>query len=411
MRFLIRSAIKDLRWRRRDPAALAIWIGIPLFLATLFGLLAGGSGPTPRAHVLLVDEDRTLLSQLLARAGGGGTTQQVLEIEAVSTRAEGRARLDAGKATALLVIPKGFADAVLREQPATLTLVTNPSQRILPSVVEEGLEILLEAVFYAQRVLGGPMRRIAVRPPGGGFPSNDAVATLSTEINDTLRRLQPVVSPPVLDLKFEQAGARQSDDLGFATFFFPGILLMSLLFVSQGMSSDTWAEKEQGVLRRAMSTPQPPGLLLGARLLAAAVVFAAVILVGLLVGVILYGISPLRIPLALAWTVYVGCALLVFFTLIQLAGSTRRGASLLTLMLVFPLMMLGGSMFPMQAMPGWMGSIGRMTPNGQAVVQLEAILYRSPDARGLALAALAIGLPAVVAFLVCARRLRAFAVK
>ena len=112
MTFLLTCAKKDLRRRLTDPASLVIWLGIPLLLGGLISLLTGGGGgPVPKAHVLLVDQDDSLLSRLLANAGGGD--QAFLDIETV-TEAEGRARMDAGEASAMLVLPKGFTDAVLR---------------------------------------------------------------------------------------------------------------------------------------------------------------------------------------------------------------------------------------------------------------------------------------------------------
>jgi len=37
---------------------------------------------------------------------------------------------------------------------------------------------------------------------------------------------------------------------------------------------------------------------------------------------------------------------------------------LLTMILLFPLMMMGGSFFPLDALPNWLADIGRLSPNG-----------------------------------------------
>ena len=47
---------------------------------------------------------------------------------------------------------------------------------------------------------------------------------------------------------------------------------------------------------------------------------------------------------------------------------------MLASLMVFPLMMIGGSFFPFEAMPAWMAAVGRWTPNGQAVARLKDIL-------------------------------------
>ena len=167
MRFLLQCAVKDVRRRLADPMSLAIWLGIPLLLGGLMSLLAAGGGPVPKAHVLLVDEDQSFLSSLIANAGGEGRAD-FLDIQKVATEAEGRRRIDAGDASALLVVPKGFAAAVIDGTPVTLRLVKNPSERILPGIVQTACEMLVEVAFYAQRLLGAPLRQLRGQGAGEG---------------------------------------------------------------------------------------------------------------------------------------------------------------------------------------------------------------------------------------------------
>jgi ABC-type multidrug transport system permease subunit len=72
---------------------------------------------------------------------------------------------------------------------------------------------------------------------------------------------------------------------------------------------------------------------------------------------------------------------------------------------VFPLIMIGGSFFPFEAMPPWMANIGRWTPNGLAVIQLKQLLFGPIDPTAIVIAAIGIGVPAVLAFLLATRRL------
>jgi ABC-type multidrug transport system permease subunit len=37
---------------------------------------------------------------------------------------------------------------------------------------------------------------------------------------------------------------------------------------------------------------------------------------------------------------------------------------LLTMIVLFPLMMMGGSFFPLDTLPNWLAEIGRLSPNG-----------------------------------------------
>ena len=51
-------------------------------------------------------------------------------------------------------------------------------------------------------------------------------------------------------------------------------------------------------------------------------------------------------------------------------------------MIVFPLIMIGGSFFPFEVMPAWMARIGRWTPNGLASRNVKQILFGQPRSGG-----------------------------
>jgi ABC-type multidrug transport system permease subunit len=407
MPFVLTAALKDLRRRLTDPAALLMWMGLPIVIGLLLSLVGNG-GPTPKAHLLVVDEDHTLLSRLLISGGSQGRLADALQIETVDATA-GRARIDKGDANALLTVPNGFQEAVLRDKPMTLSLVTNPTQRILPVMIEEVLKMLVEAEFYVQRLFGDELRSVADTIGQGQAPPDEAVAAIGRAFNGRMRALQDTLLPPAISLEAKKAAA-EHEAKDFWAMFLPGLLFMSLMFAAQGMSLDIWVEKTGATLRRAISTPRGAGALLFGKLLAAMVVMAAASFVALILGVTAFGVSIARAPLALAWCTFTGGALFSYLLFIQLLATSQRGGGFLSSMIVFPLMMIGGSFFPLDVMPEWMARIGRWTPNGLAAVQTQNILFGHPTVATLGVAIAAIGVPAIVALWVSVRRLRTFAV-
>ena len=403
MRFVLAAAIKDVRRRLADPAALAVAVAIPLLLGGLLSFVTSRGEVTPRAHVLLVDQDGSVLTALLAgaaaRAGGGDAVQ----LESV-TLEDGRRRIDAGDATALLILPKGFQDAVLDQTTATVELITNPAQNILPAIVQEALEIVVEAVFYAQRLFGPSLRRIVANRTGP--PSDADVASIGVEINQQLSRLQNVLIPPVIQLEVATTNPEAGPRLNFGQLFLPGMLMMSFLFIAQGISGDVWEEKMRGTLRRALTTPRSAYQLLGGKLLAGLVLMAVVALVALAAAVAMFDVAWARVPIALVWCTFAGAAITALLTMLQTLASTQRGAELLSSLVVFPLMMIGGSFFPFEVMPAGMAAAGRWTPNGLAVVHLKDILFGEIAVLPLLVAMAGIGIPAAAAFLIAGRRLR-----
>ena len=414
VRFLLDSARKDLLRRLKDPLALLLWFGIPLVIGSLVGLGMGGSSSTPTAHVLLVDQDDSFLSQFIAGARGQDEVDAVIDVEPVELE-EGMERIEAGEASALVVLPEGFADALLKNEPATIQLITNPAQRILPGIVQEGLELLVEAAFYAQRILGEPIRELAEGPPDGAeFFADAVIASASGEINARVRRLEGTLFPPVLKLEtgappgLAATPAEEEDEpaFNFGILFVPGLLFMALLFIAQGVIEDLWNEKEAGTLRRVLTTPHSLTTFLAGKLLAGATLMAVATLVGLVIVVVVFDIPISATPAALVWATFVGTALLALFFLLQFFASSRRGANVLTSAVIFPLMMLGGSFFPFEAMPDWMVAVGRWTPNGMGLVVMKEILRQELTAGSLVVPTLTLSLMAIAAVLISERLLR-----
>ena len=181
-------------------------------------------------------------------------------------------------------------------------------------MLEEGLEIVVEAAFYGERVFGESARRIADGPPpGSDFFSNDTIVELSTAINTRLRQLDDTLSPPVLTVEHvapddaDAPGAPTLGDLGLIVL--PGIILMSILFIGQGLSGDVWEEKRFGTLRRAVSAPPSMGAFLAGKLLAGAGLVGAAALVGVAVGAVFFDLPLPHAPLAIVWTTFAGMAL------------------------------------------------------------------------------------------------------
>jgi ABC-type multidrug transport system permease subunit len=252
--------------------------------------------------------------------------------------------------------------------------VTNPAQTILPGIVIGMMETLTEAHFYAHRVLGDEIQMIAKGPEGGGFFKSLQVASLSIGINDKLQSLESVLFPPIVELAAEKAAIRATPRRGVGLLLLPGILVMSLLFIAQGLADDLWVEKNAGTLRRMLTSPVSLTRILGQKVLGALVLMAGVSAIALALSSFAFGVSPSVLPLALAWCALTGMCLFTLMTYLVTLATTQRTSALVTNLAVFPMMMLGGSMFPFTSMPSTMASIGKMTPNGLGVQGLDLIL-------------------------------------
>jgi ABC-type multidrug transport system permease subunit len=395
MRFLWISVRKDWSRVRRDPFSLLTSLAIPLVLAVMMSLVFGRGQAVPQGRLLVADEDHSLASNLLLGVFTRDPLDRMLLVEKVA-QADGRARINRGDGSALLIVPAGFQDAFLLNRPFQLLLFTNPAQRILPQIVQQSLSIVVDGAFYLQHVAGDQLRAFDSRHA----PPDQLIASVSVSINHLA-----ALNPPAMDLETEVVADRR-ENKSFAAAFLPSMIFMGLLMIANSLALDIWKERLMGTLRRLAVSPAPLGAFLAGRLIFVAAVFALMALVGLVASRGLAGVPVPNLPAAVMWLTFAGSALFLVMLVVALAASTARAASVMGNLIVFPLAMIGGCFFPFEWMPAWMARIGRLTPNGWAITQFQAILSGEIDARKLAVAVAALTAVSLVMFIVALRRLR-----
>jgi len=400
MRYLWIGFRKDWQRVRRDPVSLATSIGIPVVLAVLMTLVFGKGEARPEGRLLVDDEDGSIASNLLLGIFQRDPLGKMITVEKVSGAA-GRERIDRGDGSAFLIVPKGFQDAFLGNRPTRLQLFTNPSQSVLPQIVQEALSMMVDGGFYVQRVAGDQLRALNT----SAAPTDALIASASVAFNHLGTSLRRYLNPPAIGLE-TMVVQEKRQTVSFAASFLPSMIFMGLIFVSSSLALDIWRERQQGTLRRVAASPMPLAAFLTSRVLFVATVFALVAAVGLATARGLAGMPVPHPAAAVLWMVFTGAAFYLLLLVVTLLPSTPRAASVTGSLLMFPLAMIGGCFFPFEWMPDWMARIGRWTPNGWAIVQFKAILAGSIDGRRIALAVAGLLAVSALAFVVALRRLR-----
>lgn len=368
MSFLLATFRKDLSRWSQDPLAVLLWLGIPFLIGGLITTMVDGDGGTGPTGVLLIhDQDESVLSGLVAGAYSQGQIGELISVEQV-TFDEGTSRINAGEASGFLMIPEGFQAAFLEDKPVTLTLKTNPSQTILPGIMQDMTEILLDIGFYAQ-VLFGPEIDQILDGNADAATNSAFVAAIAVDIQAKIDRISPLLLPPAIDIDIvEPPPAAPRPDI--ALLFLPGIVMMVILFSAQGLSADYWKERETGTLRRLVSTSGLLSRFVFGKALAAAVVVGGLASVTLILGFLYHDVGWIKFIPSLTWVTISGVGLFAWFAALQMLFPNQKAANLLTSILLFPLLMIGGSFFPLDVLPDWIAAAGRMTPNGFVVDRL-----------------------------------------
>lgn len=401
MSFALSSFRKDIARWRQDYTATIIWVSIPLMLGGLITILMGGD-VRPSGKLLLVDEDETFFSELIVGAYSAGELGEFITVEK-TTYGDGLKRVNEGEASGLLVIPDGFAAAFLESEPVTLTLRTNPSQTILPGIIRNVTEILLDAGFYAHQLFSDEIETLRSMSDD---PTDEQVAAIAVAIQNKMETVAPRLFPPVINIDIVEP-PDETPGPPLALLYMPGIIMMAVVFSANGLAADFWRERDKGTLRRLVFSPALLVEFLAGKALAAGLVIAIVAGFTLFLGFLYHGIGWAHFPVSLLWLVISGVALFAWFGALQMLFSNQKIAGIVSTLFVFPLLMAGGSFFPLAVMPGWIAAIGRASPNGfmaeRLTTEITSLGAGAIDSQSW----LTVLAGAVIGLVICAWRLRA----
>ncbi|HHL32529.1 MAG TPA: ABC transporter permease [Oceanospirillales bacterium] len=342
---------------------LLMFLAIPLMMGGLFSLISGPSGqPKPVGTLLITDNDDSTLSQLLVNGFKQGPMAEMFISKNV-TSVQGEEIMTKGGASVWLQIEAGFAQNYLDEKPTRVKLVKNPSQNILPEIAETAVDLMADGGHYLQVLFAKELKQFNDLFNGEEI-SDIEMTAMSLQIKHTMENLEQQLFPPQIKAIKHEEKEQQKTSKSFMLLMFPGILFMSLLFSSQGMALEFWKDKSQGISSRLMTSPSALSHYLNGKILASLFVYVLIALVIGILGLTLLKISLSKLIIIVGWLMLSGLVLGSMMLFVCLLMPTEKSASVMTATMVFPLMMLGGSFFPFDAMPKWMVAIGQYLPNG-----------------------------------------------
>ena len=370
MRRLLLVLGNDVRRHLRSPLAILIYMAIPMVMTGLIGIIfapRAEEAQLPPIQVLLVDHDKALASKLVLGTFDVDQMKTMFRVT-VTDEADGRDKMKRGRASAMVVIPEGFTLDLLDAKTTTLTVVKNPAEQFLPDVVEEFVTTLAVMLSGAVQAFAAEVRgvRAMLEGPLDTFPWE----TLGPELGKAQKKMvaaRAYLDPLLIRLKADEtraAGARtRFTRTDLFSIMLPGMAVMFLLFIVQTLMRDIISEREDGKLRRMMTTPLRPLELVGARLLGGWVMGLAVLLVMVAFGTLIFrahwgpfGYFLLLGAAASFWTA-------AFFGCFHAFVRNRNQAGALGAPIILAFSLFGGSMMNPEAMPKAFLAVGVATPN------------------------------------------------
>jgi len=399
MRAALVIAAHHIRRMVKNPGLLLLLLAIPMTISLIeyaaFGRTAA-AGKLPPIKVLMLDEDDTFASQAVPQLFTGGPIKDQFDVGSVKSLDEAKPYFRRGEASAVVRVPKGFQDALLDGRDAEVTIYRNPSQSFAPDIAESVLEmgaVVGNGLYLRAKE---PLSRIRTLIDEDREPTTDEIAAISVGFFLAGKRLGRLEGLDDVEVKVKRAGDEKAaeakrgiDTSDFFATIFPGLTLFSLLFVSQALVFRLLRDRVRGIQRRLMMvTSSAPSVLAGSVLYLVAGLLAILLFLSL-VGSIVFRIH-LREPVAML-AIGLGFAVFAAGLLLAIGAASRddKGAAAISSVVIIVLSLVGGSMMPVEILPGFLKTTAMALPNGASQFGLTQILVHK---KGLADVSAQIGL-------------------
>ena len=325
----------------RDRATVAQILVMPLVqLLVLSNVATFAVRATP---TYVVDHDHTSVSGgLVTRLTASGLFH-VVGASASPDSAE-RALL-AGRATAVVTVPRGFEETLVRERSAAVGLEMNAEKGSAAGIVQT----------YAAQI----------------------VEAYAAELDESRRPLRagPVRGAGRLELRQR---AWYNPTLDYRHYMVPGILVALVTMIATLLAAQNIArEKEAGTLEQLNATPITRAEFVAGKLLPLWALALLDLSLGLAVGRLVFGV-PMRGSLLLlfgAACVYLVVALAIGLWISTLV-ETQQQAMFVTFFVLMVYLLMSGLFTPIDSMPRWVQIVSLLNPVRHFVSISRAVLVK-----------------------------------
>jgi len=388
---LIRALLlKDIKRKLASPAGYLIMLCMPLFFTLIMGVIFAPQKKEnilPKADLLLVDQDSSLVSNMMIGMFSRGELAKMFSATIVSLDS-GQMLMEKDQASALLIIPDGFQDSLIELHSSTVKLVKNPGQQFAPKIAEETIKIFCLGADRLFRVAAGPVKMMNGLFKQDKWPDAVQFAPILASLKTLFNKQNNYLNPPLVKLVEKTVSSKEENepDFNIFTFLLSGMIVMFLLFNLDTLARDIYREKENLTLFRIITGPvSVQNFVLSKQIflfLSAATAFYLVWIVALLFFKI-----TLTLPQILIFLIFSAILIASMTGIISLFYSmvkTRAQGSAIASALIICLSITGGAMIPLQSLPQFIKQISFISPVYWGVDGIQKILIYNSGFRQLA---------------------------
>jgi ABC-2 type transport system permease protein len=364
---ILKLTFKDLSQVVRDWKSALFLLIMPLLFTLFFGFIFGGGSSKQdvdlRLPVGVINQDGGTLAASLENLLEGSEVVRPVSLTKETAEQYNKSVKD-GDLAAVLIIPSGYTNHLLADEPVLLEVIANPNQpagRTASRAIETVTGRLLGSVEAAHISKG---------------------ANPQTNIEETVVQAIAAWKEPALKVSVEKAtgkanpiatsgGFAQSSSGMMVQFSIFGLITSAMVLVM---------ERKSRTLQRLLSTPIRRAEVVGGHTLAMFLIIFAQQLILVLVGQIVFGVDYARQPFAILLMIFV-LSLWAASLGLLISAISRKEDQVITLSLIgmFVFAAMGGAWFPLEVAGKTFAMIGHVMPTAWAMDGFQNILMRGLD--------------------------------
>jgi ABC-2 type transport system permease protein len=168
-------------------------------------------------------------------------------------------------------------------------------------------------------------------------------------------------TPELVTLDIQEVN---SHNLKYIDFLLPGLIAMAVMQLSVFSVAFVFVDyKEKGILKRVLATPIKPYQFVVANIITRLIVAVVQALFFIVVGILFFKVHIIGSYLLILLVVILGAIMFLGlgFTVSGLSKTTESVPAIANLV-VFPMLFLGGTFFPIDSMPTWLQYVSKVLP-------------------------------------------------
>ncbi len=354
-------AIKDLKLRVRDFHAFILLLVMPLVLILVLGIVFKPMWTSTPFVVDMgvVDLDNGEFSKILINdVFGSADLKSMLNITLLDSEAEAKDRINQGKLAAVVILNKGFSDAITAGKSASIEVLADPEQSIKSGVVKSIVE------SYTLEVL---KRRTMVETFLGTVAPYSSVNPIDLQkmIPEWLKEIENEKDIVLVKSSTEKKSTNEIPAMGY---YAVGMAVMYLLFATNAGAETIFEERRLKTYDRIRTAPVHENVLFLGKLLGIFLVAFVQFLIIVLFTALFYKVSwGKSLPGIFILMVSSVLAFSGFSTLFASIAKNEEQIGSIGPALSMIFSFLGGGMMPIFLFPQWMTVASKFTPNRWAL--------------------------------------------